>query len=226
MPEPRRQLYGRHKGKPLSPARERLMDDLLPRLRLDVGSPPPADVADLFDNVADVHVEIGFGGGEHLVAKAGAHPQRGFIGVEPFVYGLSRAVHDIDRLGLHNVRLYDDDAAFLLAWLPDASIARVELPFPDPWPKRRHHKRRFVNPANLDRLARVLKPGGTFLVATDWAGYADWTLQRVRSHPAFAWTARRAADWREPPPGWTTTRYQAKAATAGRASVFLEFLRI
>lgn len=225
MNETRRQLYGRHKGKPLSPARERLMADLLPRLRLDVAGPSPDDVAGLFGDVDDVHVEIGFGGGEHLVANAEAHPRRGFIGVEPFVYGLSRAVHDVDRLGLRNVRLYDDDAAFLLEWLPDASIAKVELPFPDPWPKKRHHKRRFVNPANLDRLARVVKPGGTFLVSTDWADYADWSLQRVRAHPAFSWTARRASDWREPPAGWTTTRYQIKATAAGRSSVFLEFRR-
>lgn len=202
------------------------MDELLPRLRINVAAPPP-DLASLFDgDIDDVHLEIGFGAGEHLVANALAHPRRGCIGVEPFVHGLSRAVHDIDRLGLGNVRLFDDDAAFLLDWLPAGSIARIELPFPDPWPKKRHHKRRFVNATNLDRLARVLRPEGALLIATDWPDYAAWSLGRVRAHPAFAWTARRPADWREPPSGWASTRYQEKAVAAGRTSTFLAFRRV
>src|SRR5690606_27418420 len=142
-------FYGRRKGKPLRPGQRALMDTLLPRLRIDTDRPAPPCLGDLFDHrPAEICLEIGFGGGEHLVAEAAAAPQRGFIGIEPFESGMAKALASIDARRLANVRLYDRDAAVLLAWLPPLSLVRVDLLYPDPWPKKRHWKRRFVNSAN------------------------------------------------------------------------------
>ena len=146
----------------------------------------PDDLAALFPlPVDDVRLEIGFGGGEHLIAQAQAHPRAGFIGCEPFVNGMAKALVAIDELKLANIRLHHGDAVDLLAWLPARSLARVDLLYPDPWPKRRHWKRRFVSDANVAALARVLRPGGEFRFATDWANYAEWTLVRLTRSPRF-----------------------------------------
>jgi tRNA (guanine-N7-)-methyltransferase len=222
-----RSLHGRRKGKPLSPRRTGLMADALPALAVDLSTPPPDPLAALFRvAVDDVRLEIGFGGGEHLVAEATATPQSGFIGVEPFIEGLAKAVSAIADGGLRNVRLHDGDAVHLLDWLPPGSLTRVDLLYPDPWPKRRHWKRRFVSPANLDRIARVLVPGGLFRVASDIDDYIAWTLFHLVRRDDFIWTAERADDWRNPFPGWPGTRYEAKAIKAGRRSSYLEFRRI
>jgi tRNA (guanine-N7-)-methyltransferase len=202
------------------------MQSLLPRLAVDLGVPPPTRLAALFGHATqDICLEIGFGGGEHLAAQAAAHPATGFIGCEPFINGMAKALALIEAQSLDNIRLHFGDAGDLLAWLPAASLARVDLLYPDPWPKRRHWKRRFVQEARIAEFARVVRPGGAFRFATDWPDYAAWTLERLVRSPRFAWTAERADDWRAPWPGSTRTRYEAKAVEAGRAPCYLVFRR-
>ncbi len=175
--------------------------------------------------VTDVALEIGFGGGEAMTAQAQACPQTGFIGVEAFVNGMAKALAAIEANGLRNIRLHFADAVDLIAWLPEKSLARIDLIHPDPWPKRRHWKRRFVQDDMVAQLARILRPGGEFRFVTDIADYAAWTLQRFARSSAFEWTAQAADDWRNPWPGFIATRYHAKAAREARASCFLIFRR-
>ena len=227
-PERRRRrdaLFGRRKGKPLSARRATLMDERLPALLVDISVPVTSPAALFPVPVSSLRIEIGFGGGEHLVAEAIAAPDAGFIGAEPFLNGMAKAVDAIDAAALGNVRLFGGDAARLLEWLPPSSVDAVDLLYPDPWPKKRHWKRRFVSPENLDRLARVVKPGGTLRVASDIPSYIDWTLVLTAHSPAFAWTALRADDWRKPFPGWSGTRYERKALAAGRVPAYLDFRR-
>jgi tRNA (guanine-N7-)-methyltransferase len=155
-------------------------------------------------------LEIGFGGGEHLVAQAGAQPEARFVGVEPFINGVASCLRHIEESGVQNVRLHQGDARDVIARLPDASLDLVYILFPDPWPKARHHKRRLIQPEFLRDLARVLKAGGEVRFATDWANYAAWTLEHFRCDARFVWLAERADDWRRPWPGHVTTRYEAK----------------
>jgi tRNA (guanine-N7-)-methyltransferase len=225
-PRPPRAFFGRRKGHPLRPRQAELFDTLLPRLALDLTSPAPADLGSLFTSAPDiVRLEIGFGGGENLVREAQADPAAGFIGCEPFVNGMAKALAGIAAHGIENIRLHHGDAAELLAWLPDGALAGIDLVHPDPWPKRRHWKRRFVQDASIRDFARVLKPGGRFRFATDWPDYAAWTLERFLRADAFEWTAARADDWRNPWPGFLRTRYHEKAAREGRAPCFLVFRR-
>lgn len=220
-------FFGRRKGHPLRARQAELFDTLLPRLAVDLTSPAPNDVTALFSVPGDgVRLEIGFGGAEHLIAEAQAHPHTGFIGCEPFVNGMAKALVAIDDIGLTNIRLHHGDALELLAWLPPQSLTRIDLLYPDPWPKRRHWKRRFVSDANVAALARVLQRGGEFRFATDWANYAEWTLLRLIRSRDFNWTAERADDWRKPWPGFSGTRYEAKAKREGRAPAYLIFRRI
>jgi tRNA (guanine-N7-)-methyltransferase len=222
-----RAFFGRRKGHKLRPNQARLIDTLLPRLAVDLREPPPAELKTLFPiPVGDVRLEIGFGGGELMIAQAASEPNVGFIGVEPFVNGMAKALAAIESNGLRNVRLHFDDAIDLIAWLPDESLMRIDLIHPDPWPKRRHWKRRFVQDDMVARLARILRPGGEFRFVTDIADYAAWTLQRLIRSPRFEWTAECADDWRKAWPGFTRTRYHAKAAREERASSFLIFRRI
>jgi len=215
-------FFGRRKGHPLRARQAELFSSLLPRLALDLAGPAPNDLAALFPQpVDDVRLEIGFGGAEHLIAQAQAHPRAGFIGCEPFVNGMARALVAIDELGLANIRLHHGDAVELLAWLPPRALSRVDLLYPDPWPKRRHWKRRFVSDANMAALARVLAAGGEFRFVTDWANYAEWTLLRLLRSRDFTWVAERADDWRKPWTGFTGTRYEAKAIREGRAPTYL-----
>lgn len=203
------------------------MAALLPRLLVDLSAPSPSDIVTLFPRAPKiVRLEVGFGGGEHLVHEAGSHPDAGLIGVEPFVAGMAKAVSAIEALALDNVRLCDRDAAILLDWLPAASLDRVDLLYPDPWPKKRHWKRRFVSAENLDRVARALKSGGGFRVASDIEGYVAWTLAHLAADPRFVWEAQRATDWRQPFPGWPGTRYEAKALREGRVPTYLAFRRL
>jgi tRNA (guanine-N7-)-methyltransferase len=181
----------------------------------------------LFDPPAEtVWLEIGFGGGEHLAAQAEAHPTVGLIGCEPFVNGVVSALGHVARRRLSNVRLWPDDARLLLDRLPDGAVARAFILFPDPWPKARHHKRRIVSPENLDRLARVLRDGAELRLASDDVAYVDWMLAHLVPHSAFAWTARRPADWRERPDDWPATRYETKARSKGISPAFLRFTRV
>ena len=219
-------FFGRRKGHPLRARQAELFGSLLPRLALDLGAPAPNDLAALFPQPVDsVRLEIGFGGAEHLIGQAQAHPRTGFIGCEPFVNGMAKALVAIDELGLANVRLHHGDAVELLSWLPPQSLARIDLLYPDPWPKRRHWKRRFVSDANVAAFARVLRPGGEFRFATDWANYAEWTLLRLLRSREFSWTAERADDWRKPWAEFSGTRYEAKAKREGRAPAYLIFRR-
>jgi tRNA (guanine-N7-)-methyltransferase len=220
----RRALFGRSKGKTLRAYHSRLIGELLPTLEVDRGA--FAAGAPLFATpIRELWLEIGFGGGEHLAARARENPEVGFIGCEPFVNGVAKLLATIDEEGLANVRVRSDDATALIEVAPPASLSRVYLLYPDPWPKRRQNKRRFVSPGMIAALARVLKPGAELRFATDIDDYAGWTLRRFLASPEFAWDARRADDWRQPWEGWAPTRYEAKARAAGRASVYLTFRR-
>lgn len=218
-------FFGRRKGHALKPRQAALFETLYPKLALDLGQPAPADLRALFDGVESVRVESGFGGGEHLMAEATAHPKTGFIGIEPFLNGMAKALVAIDERKLSNIRLYHGDATDMLAWLPNRSIARFDLLYPDPWPKKRHWKRRFVQDKSVAEIAKALQPGGEFRFASDIPSYIEWTLIRLLRSPDFAWTAERADDWRKPWPGFTRTRYEAKAVREGRTPCYLIFKR-
>ncbi|NLH81315.1 MAG: tRNA (guanosine(46)-N7)-methyltransferase TrmB [Phyllobacteriaceae bacterium] len=222
-----RAFYGRRKGKALRLGQATAIAELLPRLAVDL-SRPPIEPRALFEvPVDDVWMESGFGGGEHLIETATANPSIGFVGAEPFVNGMAKALVALHEAGLeHRIRLHHADSVPLLDALAPASLGRFYLLYPDPWPKKRHWKRRFVQRDNLDRIARVLRPGGEFRFASDWAPYVDWALAEVLAHPAFEWTARVADDWRKPWAGWPGTRYEEKAIREGRTPAYLIFRRI
>jgi tRNA (guanine-N7-)-methyltransferase len=220
----RRAFFGRRKGHKLRPHQTRLIETLLPGLAIDLSRAAPDDLRTLFPvPVTEVLLEIGFGGGEAMVAEAREQPRRGFIGVEPYVNGMAKALAAIESSNLHNIRLHFDDALDLIAWLPENSLARVNLIHPDPWPKRRHWKRRFIQDDTVSELARVLRADGDFRFLTDVADYAAWTLSRLLRSADFEWTAQCADDWRKPWPGFTPTRYHTKAAQEQRPSCFLIF---
>jgi len=221
-----RAFFGRRKGRPLRTHQSALVETLLRRLALDLAAPAPANLCALFAvPVTEVRLEVGFGGGEHLLAEAAADPTIGFIGCEAFVNGMAKALAGIEQTGIANIRLHHGDASELLPWLPAASLARVDLLYPDPWPKRRHWKRRFVQDDSIAALGRTLRTGGDFRFATDVADYAAWTLAHMLRAPDFVWTAERADDWRKPWPGYGGTRYEAKALRAGRTPCYLVFRR-
>jgi len=222
-----RAFFGRRKGHKLRPNQTRLFESVLPQLALDLSHPPPTALGDLFPvAVTGIELEIGFGGGEFLIGRAQRQPQTGFIGVEPYVNGMVKALAGIESNELRNIRLHANDAAALLAWLPEAGLARIDLIHPDPWPKRRHWKRRFVQDPLIAQLGRILRRGGEFRFVTDIADYAAWTLQRFTRSELFEWTAERADDWRKPWSDFGGTRYNSKAARADRASCFLQFRRV
>jgi tRNA (guanine-N7-)-methyltransferase len=225
-PHRKRAFFGRRKGPRLSSGRAALLETMLPRFAITLQAPAPRDLVQLFpDPIERIRLEIGFGGGEHLIAEAERHPRSGFIGSEPFLNGMANAVAAIHAKMLGNIRLHFGDAGFLLDWLPPASLARVDLLYPDPWPKRRHWKRRFVQEQTVAEIARILQPGGELRFATDAPDYAAWTLQRLMRSAAFAWSAERAIDWREPWSDFPGTRYDAKAKRDGRAPCYLIFRR-
>ena len=171
-PRPPRAFFGRREGHALRPQQAALFEALLPRLALDLDAAAPHNLATLFaPDIEAVRLEIGFGGGEHLIAEGERAPQTGFIGVEPFVNGMAKMMTALENRPLANLKVYDDDATRLLDWLPPASLDGIDLLYPDPWPKKKHWKRRFVSPANLDRFARVLKAGGKFCFASDIEGF-------------------------------------------------------
>ncbi|MBN9581295.1 MAG: tRNA (guanosine(46)-N7)-methyltransferase TrmB [Afipia sp.] len=217
-------FFGRRKGHKLRSHQAGLIDTLLPHLALDIAGPAPADLASLFAVVVDtVRLEIGFGGGEHLVAEARAHPRTGFIGCEPYVNGMAKILTQIEAHGLANIRLHAGDAAELLDWAPAASLTRIDLIHPDPWPKRRHWKRRFVQDATIAAMARVLTDRGEFRFVSDIDDYCAWTLMHMQRAKDFVWTAERADDWRRPWPDYTMTRYGRKAEREGRRAAYLIF---
>jgi tRNA (guanine-N7-)-methyltransferase len=240
--------YGRIKARTLKPRQAALMDTLLPHLALPaegaidvealLSEPTPlgaeAEGGDVQNQpnpangeggASPLTLEIGFGGGEHLVAQAASHPDQLFIGVEPFINGVASCLRHIEESGVTNVRLHMGDARDVVARLPAASLDLCFILFPDPWPKVRHHKRRLIQPEFLEALGRVLKPGAELRFATDWANYAEWTLWRLSRDPRFVWLAERADDWRQPWPGHVMTRYEQKKL-GDCAPIWLRFVKL
>ena len=223
----RRTLYGRRRGKRLRGGQESLLTSLLPRLVVTLPGPPATlDLVQLFGGAVPtegVWLEIGFGAGEHLVWQAEQHPDVGLIGCEPYLNGVAKCLAHIERTGVSNVRLFTDDARLLMAALPDRSLSRAFVLFPDPWPKARHHKRRFVQRATLDRLAELMISGAELRLATDDPSYLPWMIEHACTHPAFEWLANRPADWRCRPEDWPATRYEKKELAG--TPIFLRLVR-
>lgn len=223
-PTPVRRLYGRSRGKTLRAGQERLLAEALPLFSiapeaLAAGrafAPPPREV----------WLEIGSGAGEHLIDQAKANPDVGVVGCEPFLNGVVATLASLQREQLSNVRLRRGDAQTVIECAPDAFFSRVFILYPDPWPKRRHHKRRVIAEDTIEALARIMRPGAELRFATDVDDYAGWTLTRFLASPHFRWAAARAHDWRQPWPEWRPTRYEAKARSEGRRSVYLTFVRL
>ena len=226
---PHRNFYGRRKGKHMKASQERYVEEDLEQL-----SPGPVDwdvnpdrtqldLQSVF-GAKPVWLEIGFGGGEHMVHQAQLNPDVGIIGCEPYINGVAKLLGKIRKAGVQNLRVYPGDARDLFDVLPAASIDKAFLLYPDPWPKARHHRRRFVTQEHLEPLATVLKPGGEFRVATDIADYVRQTLEEVPKQ-GFTWTAQSAQDWRTPWSDWISTRYEQKAIREGRPQHYLTFIR-
>lgn len=236
----RRTLHGRRRGKKLRAGQQSLLDTLLPRLALDLPAEPivtpdnevaesaaKIDLARAFGGTlpeGGVWLEVGFGAGEHLVWQAEQHPAVGLIGCEPYVNGVAKCLAHIERTGVSNIRLFTDDARFVMQALPPQSLSRAFVLFPDPWPKTRHHKRRFVQRSNLDVLARLMKSGAELRLATDDPSYLPWMVEHACRHAHFEWLAESPADWRGRPADWPGTRYEQKML-AGHKPVFLRLRR-
>lgn len=198
------------------------MTDFLPTVSVMSG---PIDLHLMFPEAQRFALEVGFGGGEHLAEQARRHQDTGFIGCEPFENGVAKLLTQVQASGLRNVRVVPDDARDILVRLPDASLSFVFVLFPDPWPKLRHHKRRFIQTRTLDQIHRLLKPGGELRIATDHTDYGQWALMHLMRDCRFEWAATRAADWRVRPDDWVATRYEQKALKAGRSCIYLRFFR-
>jgi tRNA (guanine-N7-)-methyltransferase len=222
-----RRIHGRRRGKPLRPRPRALVETVLPRLEIAAEKlAPDTDPKCFFERqVEAVWLEIGFGKAEHLLWQAERHPEIGFIGVEPFIDGVAALLAGIEEKGLTNIRIFRDDARFLLDHLADASLDRCWLLFPDPWPKVRHHKRRFVNPANLAEMARCMASGAELRIGTDHADYGRWILAHMLRQDDFIWDVTAPADCLTRPDDWPETRYEAKGAREGRPSIYLRYRR-
>ncbi len=221
-----RAFFGRRSGKRLHKGQDRLFHEKLPQLELTLPE-GQLDPKSLFPRATRIELEVGYGGGEHLSRIAAENPDTGFIGCEVFSGGIAKLLETIDEQDLGNIRLFTDDALKLLVKLPDNSLNAAYLLYPDPWPKTRHHKRRFISPTTLKELARVLKPGAIFRFATDIEDYADWTLAHILRAPAFRFRSEKPGDWHDPYPGWQPTRYEEKARNEGRLlSFYFEFERL
>jgi tRNA (guanine-N7-)-methyltransferase len=219
-----RAFFGRRKGHPLKARQAELFDKLLPKVALDLEKSAPTGLASLFPHTPKIfRLEIGFGGGEHLIAQAKAHPDQGFIGADGFLNATGKLLVAVDDEDIDNIRIFHGDASALIDWLPAGALTRIDLLYPDPWPKRRQWKRRFIQDESLARLARLLKPGGELRFATDIPGYMSYALARVLRSPDFIWTAETADDWRRPWDGWSRTRYEAKAIREGRTPAYFIF---
>jgi tRNA (guanine-N7-)-methyltransferase len=218
--------YGRRRGRTPSDRQKALWQDVLPRVAMPGDADALHDLPHLFaPPVSDVWLEIGFGGGEHLIWQATHHPHIGLIGCEPFEDGVVKVLSALDAAGLANIRVHADDARPLLRLLPAASIGRAFILFPDPWPKTRHHKRRLVSAATLDELERIMRTGAEVRIATDIGEHARAILRAVLGHGGFGWTAACADDWRQRPSDWPPTRYEAKALRDGRRCYYFCFRR-
>ena len=232
-------FYGRRQGRKIRKAKTGLLERFLPEVALDIKKPLTRDI--FGTKVTDICLEIGFGNGEHIAGQSLNNPQTGFIGAEVFKNGVANLLtlmtgikensdmpEDIKLLPERsdNLRIWSDDVRILFANIPDSFLSKIFLLFPDPWPKKRHAFRRFINPENLREIARILKKGGILRVATDHKVYKSWTLRQLHENPDFRWTAKTSADWRDPPADWVETKYQRKAIREGRKPVFLDFERL
>ena len=219
-------LYGRRRGKRLRPGQRDLVENLLPLVEVDPKREITFDPRVCFRrDIDDIWLEIGFGGGEHLAWQAETYPRIGFVGCEPYLNGVVKLLSQIRRMKLQNVRLYRDDARLLVARLPSDTIGRAFILFPDPWPKKRHHKRRIISKEFLGLLARVLHDEAELRIATDDPIYLEWILWHLQHHPDFEWQASEQNDWRSAPHDWPVTRYEKKAIAAGRKCIFLTYRR-
>jgi len=216
--------FGRAKGKPLSPAQRALMDKAFPKV--DFGPVVKAGENPIANINGDVWFEVGFGGAEHLIWQAERNPDVTILGVEPFLNGVAKAVRGIVDRDLKNILLHRGDARDVLRLLPDNSLERVFVLFPDPWHKARHNKRRIINEAFIEELHRLIKPGGTFRFGSDIPHYVDWTLTRLKRHGGFDWPVSKQEQWRVRPNDWPSTRYLEKAIREGRSGHFFEFRRL
>jgi tRNA (guanine-N7-)-methyltransferase len=217
-------LYGRSSGHKLRAGQQRLVDELLPQIEVPQEGEVTAER--LFGAERALHLEIGFGGGEHLAFRADLLPDHGFIGCEPFLNGVATALAHIRDQRLANVRLWRGDALEVLGRIPDSSLAFVYLLHPDPWPKARHSKRRMVNDGPVDLIASKMKPGGELRIATDHPLYLEWALMVMQRHGhQFEWLAEKPSDFLERPGGWPATRYETKALREGRRAYFLRYRR-
>lgn len=222
-PNKKSYIFGRQKCKKLSSRQQNLVETLLPRLKIDPETPFEENL--LGKNKSELWLEIGFGGGEHLSATAKANQHVQFIGCEPFLNGIAKLLVAIEGENLENIRIFDHDARKIINWLPAQSLSRVYLLYPDPWPKKRHRKRRFVTSETLESLARVLKPGADFIIASDIGDYIRTSLMAIEKSPDFVWSPQSVKDWRTPPEGWPSTRYEQKALREGRYPTYLKVKR-
>ncbi|WP_142849388.1 tRNA (guanosine(46)-N7)-methyltransferase TrmB [Telmatospirillum sp. J64-1] len=222
-------FYGRRRGKRLRVQAQGRLEEMLPRLTLpEPGPDERLDPPSLFPSpVREVWLEVGFGGGEHLAEQAARHPDVGIIGCEVFVNGIASLMKHLEAKDPtpDNVRVFPEDARLLMPALPDGALTRVFVLFPDPWPKKRHAERRFINQDNLDQIARLLRVGGELRVASDDANYVDWTLEQLAKRPEFEWTAKALEECRIRPDDWPPTRYEGKAVAVGRPCAFMRFRR-
>ncbi len=228
-------FYGRRQGRRLRKAKSTLMDSFLPKIKINPQN--PLDFPFIPENIC---LEIGFGDGDHLAGHSANNTNNAYIGAEVFKNGIANllslmtGIKQNDEIGgeinllpnrSDNVRVWDEDIRLLFPLIPDGSLDKVFLLFPDPWPKKRHAPRRFINPDNLKVLARIIKPGGILRVATDHKIYKSWTLRKMHECPDFEWTATCGNDWKHEPQDWVQTKYQRKAIREGRKPVFLDFVR-
>lgn len=223
-----RKFYGRRKGKTLTKKRAELIETLLPEITLPFDKASAEKCIDpirFFEkDYCDIWLEIGFGDGAHLAAQAEMHPDVGFIGCEPFMNGVAGLLCEIDDKKIDNILIWPDDARDVMDAMQDEGLGRIFLLHPDPWPKTRHHKRRFIQDATVEQLARLLKKGGELRIATDDQNLCDWMLYHVDKSPHFEWTAKCADDWRIPPSDWPVTRYGEKQLAG--TPVYLTFIRV
>ncbi len=223
----KRKVHGRTFVKGMSQRQFDLLSDFLPEVKLDIETLKDSGIAALFDGVKKQYwMEVGFGGGEHLARQARKNPDIGMIGCEPFQNGVAKLLTEIEAYKLKNISVHNDDARTVLDALPNASLDKLFLLYPDPWHKSKHNKRRFISKENLVQIARVLKKDGIFFVASDIPDYVNWTLSHLQNDENFEWLAERSQDWLMPPEGWVSTRYEAKAKRAGRNSAYLFFKKI
>ncbi|MCB9991776.1 MAG: tRNA (guanosine(46)-N7)-methyltransferase TrmB [Rhodospirillales bacterium] len=225
--KPQKRVYGRRAGRPLNTSRVSALDTLLPQLAIPaelLNEKAETRIESLFNTpAASYWFEIGFGNGEHLAALMARNPDTGYLGAEPFINGMSaflKSIHDVPH---DHVRILMDDAMMIANSLEDRCLDGIYVLNPDPWHKKRHHKRRIINQKNLDQFARILKPGGQLIMSTDVPDLAEWMVTEAVQHPAFDWTAQKADDWRTPPPGWIKTRYEEKGARGADKMVYLIF---